>query len=166
MHNFDHLGGPLHISYIKGFFSNLTNFQILGQNFIIFFVGFLENFKHLKVLVKLTDLQYQTAVSKTTKSKWKMNRNQKRINVICRSFQQGQRSLKMRHKTTYLLSIRSKYIRRIYNKFVQFSKTKVYWRGHVNSLGIINFQYLQIRALTSHLSQIQTFSQTNQFQML
>ena len=76
MHNFDHLGGPLHISYIKGLFFQSNQFLDSRAEFHhFFFVGFLENFKHLKVLLKLTDLSYQTAVSKTTKSKWKMNRN-------------------------------------------------------------------------------------------
>ena len=42
------------INLQKGFyFSNLANFQVLGQKFVIFF---LENSKHHKVILKLTDL--------------------------------------------------------------------------------------------------------------
>ena len=36
---------------------DLTTFQILGQKFIKFCVGFLENLRHQKVILRLTDLQ-------------------------------------------------------------------------------------------------------------
>ena len=37
-------------------FYNLTTFLILGQKFVKFFVGFLENLRNPKDILKLTDL--------------------------------------------------------------------------------------------------------------
>ena len=41
--------------YMVALFYDLTTFQILGQKFVKFFVGFLENLRYKKEILKLTD---------------------------------------------------------------------------------------------------------------
>ena len=45
--------------YMVALFYDLTTFQILGQKFVKFFVGFLENLRNQKYILKLSDLYQQ-----------------------------------------------------------------------------------------------------------
>ena len=48
---------------LQGFyFVNMTTFYVLGQKFVKFFFGFLENLRNQKDILRLTDLYYANKV--------------------------------------------------------------------------------------------------------
>ena len=56
--DFDTINSPCSYIIIRKrlYFVDLNTFYILGQKFVKFFVGFLENLRYQKDILKLTDL--------------------------------------------------------------------------------------------------------------